>query len=246
MRVLGGEPKEATVTRLSSPEAIDRDSFQLSPQQVAYFDTFGFVRLPGLFADDIEEIEQAFEAVFEDERNDRMETYEPLHGGEKRLIIPVFIDRHETLRRLRNDRRVRGIVRALVGENYEYAESDGNLYWCDTSWHPDIYGAPIERYHVKLAFYLDSLHGESGAIRVIPGSNHHEGVYARTLLKQFFTGTPIKDVFGVEEDEIPSCTVKSEPGDVIVWNYRTIHASYNGGERRRLFTVSFREAEGES
>ncbi len=230
------------MTQVSSPESTGRDSYRLSPQQVAYFETFGFVRLPGLFRDDIERITAAFEKVFEDERNERMETHDALHGEEKRIIIPVFIDRHEVLRRLRDDERVLGIVSALIGENHEYAESDGSLFWCESSWHPDIYGAPLSQYHVKLSFYLDPLRGENGAIRVIPGTNHHEGAFAATLLKHFFGGESVKDVYGIEEREIPSWTVESEPGDVIVWNYRTIHASYNGGERRRLFSISYREA----
>jgi hypothetical protein len=233
------------VTRVSSPEATRRESFQLSPQQVAYFETFGFIRLRGLFADDIERITAAFEKVFEDERNERMETYDALHGEERRVIVPVFIDRHATLRQLRNDPRVVGVVRALIGDDYEFAESDGSLFWCESSWHPDIYGAPISRYHVKLSFYLDELRGENGAIRVIPGTNHHEGAFARTLLKHFFGETSIAEVYGVDEREIPSYTVESEPGDVIVWNYRTIHGSYHGGARRRLFSISFREPAGD-
>jgi hypothetical protein len=230
-----------TVTRVSSLQTTRREDFQLSPQQVAYFETFGFIRLRGLFANDIEGITVAFERVFEDEQNERMETYDALHGEERRLIVPVFIDRHEKLRQLRNDPRVQGIVQGLIGDNYEYAESDGSLFWCESSWHPDIYGAPLSKYHVKLSFYLDELHGENGAIRVIPGTNHFEGTFARTLLKHFFGGTPIKDVYGVDERDIPSYTVESEPGDVIVWNYRTIHGSYHGGARRRLFSISFRE-----
>ena len=27
-----------------------------------------------------------------------------------------------------------------------------------------------------------------------------------------------------------------------MWNFRTIHGSYNGGERRRLFSLNFGEA----
>ena len=53
----------------------------------------------------------------------------------------------------------------------------------------------------------------------------------------------VKDVYGIEHNEIPSWTLESEPGDLIIWNFRTLHASFNGGERRRLFSINFREAD---
>ena len=31
---------------------------------------------------------------------------------------------------------------------------------------------------------------------------------------------------------------------MIAWDFRTIHASFNGGERRRLFSINFRGPEG--
>ena len=50
------------------------------------------------------------------------------------------------------------------------------------------------------------------------------------------------ETLGVTGGEIPSVTVESTPGDLIIWNFRTIHGSYNGGERRRLFSMNFGEA----
>jgi hypothetical protein len=227
----------------STPQSTGQQRFDLSPQQVAYFDTFGFLRVPGLLRADIGEITAAFEEVFDNERNQPIETHEPLHAGQRRVIIPRFIERHETLSRLRDDPRVLGIVQGLIGENYEFAESDGNLFYCESDWHPDIYGAGMSRFHVKLSFYLDSLQGENGAIRVIPGTNHHKETFAGMLLKNFFGGKTLEEAYGVAPKDIPSYVVPSEPGDVIVWNYRTVHASYHGGERRRLFSISFRQAE---
>jgi hypothetical protein len=231
------------MTQTAAADATAGADFQLTAQQVAFFDQFGFLRIPALFEKDIDDITDAFEQVFEDETNDRMETYEDLHGGEKRLIVPVFIDKHPTLLQLRHDPRVQGIARSLIGQRYEYAESDGNLFYCESSWHPDVYGAPLTRYHVKLSFYLDRLAAETGAIRMIPGTNHYQGQFAKNLRKLIFDHTPTMEVYGIEERDIPSWTIANDPGDVIVWNYRTIHASYNGGARRRLFSISFREPE---
>ncbi len=217
-------------------------TFELTKQQKAYFESFGFLRIPGLFADDIDRIIGGFEAVFRDDAHIRMDTREDLHLNKRRLIIPSFIDKSPDLRWLLDDDRVNGVVRGLVGDDYAFAESDGNLFFCDSSWHPDTYAAPMEVFHVKLSFYLDSLGGESGAIRMIPGTNHHMVPFVHELKLNLKDPRSIIDIYGVEYDQIPSWTLESEPGDLIVWNYRTIHASFNGGERRRLFSMNFREA----
>jgi len=213
----------------------------LSPQQIAYFETFGFVHLPGLFREDMDWIVEAFEEVFANEGHPRMETYEHLHLAQRRIIIPGFITRSEKLTRLLEDPRVLGVVSSLIGPNWEYAESDGNLFFCESSWHPDTYAAPLHQFHIKLSFYLDPLTAESGAIRMIPGSNHPKTPYTRLLRRNLEDHTRVPEIYGVDHKDIPSWPLASEPGDLIVWNFRTIHASFNGGERRRLFSINFRE-----
>jgi Phytanoyl-CoA dioxygenase (PhyH) len=234
-------PGDMTPTLGTDKPARAQEAFQLSPQQVAYFDTFGFLMLPGLFKDDVEEIVAGFERIFADESNTRMETHHPLHGEQRRVIILSFIDKDPCLRQLRQDSRVLGIVNSLIGERNEYAESDGSIFYCESSWHADIYGAPMHKYHVKLSFYLDPLFAESGAIRMIPGTNHFQETFATTLRTNLEDPLGIGAVYGVDGAEIPSFALASNPGDVVVWNYRTLHASYNGGDRRRLFSISFRE-----
>jgi ectoine hydroxylase-related dioxygenase (phytanoyl-CoA dioxygenase family) len=224
-------------------DAATGEAFEISPQQKAYFDAFGFLRLPGLFKDDIDRLVAGFEEIFADEAQVRTETHEELHLERPRIIITDFIDKSDKLRPLLDDPRVVGVVRGLIGDNYEYCNSDGNLFYCESSWHPDTYGAPLTRYHVKLSFYLDPLHSDSGAIRMIPGTNHNQTPFARQIRRNLEDPQKIKSIYGVEPNQIPSWTLGSEPGDLIVWNFRTVHASYNGRERRRLFSVNFREVE---
>ena len=237
------DPRLAPVTWRNGHGDRRRTRRSSRPQraQVAYFETFGYLKLPGLLADDIDEITEAFEAVFADEANPRWETYEELHLRRRRLIIPAFIDRHPRLARLRDDPRVSGIVRSLIGPDYEYAESDGNIFSCESSWHADTYSAGLGRLHVKASIYLDPLSADSGAIRVIPGTNFHHTSYAQTLRRELEHADQIESHFGIDGRDIPSWAISSVPGDVVVWNFRTIHASYNGGERRRLFSINFRE-----
>jgi hypothetical protein len=223
----------------------------LTPPQVAFFETFGYLKLPGLFADDVDEIIGGFEEVFAAEGHLRMELYEPLHGEERRLIIPQFITKSERLTRLLEDARVTGVVSSLLGDRYEYAESDGNLFDCESTWHSDIYGAPMHLHHVKLSFYLDQLRADSGAIRVMPGTNFFNEQFALAVRKHIKDVSKIEDEFGVPDRGLPSVVLETDPGDVVVWDFRTIHASFYGGKRRRLFSINFREelaeqGEGES
>jgi hypothetical protein len=213
----------------------------ITEQQVTFLDTFGYLRIPGLFADEIEEITEAFEAVFTDPGNGRMDMNEPLHRNDRRVIIPAFVDRHPRLARLPRDERILGIARAVLGDDVEYAESDGNLAFCHSEWHADTYGAPMGRRHIKISFYLDWLRADSGAIRVIPGTHFWQGSYALSLRHSFREFGRTTEVFGVDSPDIPATVVDSDPGDVLVWDYRVVHASFNGLDRRRFFSVNFRE-----
>ena len=78
----------------------------LSPQQISFYEAFGFLKLPGLFRDDIERITDAFEAVFADETNPRFEYYAELHAERRRILIPQFIDKAPVLEALRHDPRM--------------------------------------------------------------------------------------------------------------------------------------------
>lgn len=216
------------------------EAVPLQPEQAHYFETFGFLKIPRLFEPEVDAIAAGFEAIFDDPAHERLESRHAIHGDQRRVTIPSFVDRDARLRWLRSDQRVLGVARSLVGEPYEYAESDGSVFYCGTSWHADIYGAPMEQYHIKLYFYLDPLTAESGALRVIPGTNHFAETYAATLRRDLEDPRQTLARYGVDGADLPAVAVETQPGDVIVGNYRTLHASYGGSDRRRLFTMSFR------
>ncbi len=230
------------------PEALRQ--LELTPQHVAWFETFGYLVLRGWFADDMPRIREGFEEVFDREEaqlldpdNEYHRTDDPEFQRETRWIIPAFVDRSEKLEWLRRDPRLDAVARALVGNGYGYAESDGNLFNCNVYWHMDAYGAAADAKHIKAFFYLDPLGHDSGALRVIPGS-HLGGPYTAALFRQLVKDPEqIPDLLGVGIDGIPSVTLELEPGDLIVTNFRTLHASFQGGARRRLFTMNYRVAE---
>lgn len=212
----------------------------LTEQQVAFFQTFGYLKLPGLFRSNLEQINAGFAEVFANDEHQRIETRELLHGERRRLMIPQFIDKSAQIAWIRDDPRVTGIATSLLGE-YDYAESDGNLLDCETSWHCDIYGAPMSIPHVKLFFYLDAQRADSGALRVIPGTQYFQETFARTLRKKVNDPQGISDEFGLERSELPAVSIETDPGDIIALDFRTIHGSFHGPGGRRLFTLNFRE-----
>ena len=219
------------------------EAYALSAAQIHYFDTCGYLKNPGLLKDDFETINQGFEYLFGNQEQPVWETREALHGDERRVIIPGFIEQSPLLAPLQHDPRIVGIVKSLIGPAYKWSSSDGNLFYCESYWHSDMYATPLQHYHIKLSIYLDELSGDNGAIRIIPGSHFHNQTFARTLQRDFKDAEKIEALFGVKGKDIPAVTIESSPGDVIVWNFRTIHARYNGGERRRLFSLNFGEAE---
>ena len=114
--------------------------FQLSPQQRAVFDAFGFLKLPGLFRAEIDTLAAAFDAVFaahppsmvissdEDvlQRTPRAATRTYRH-----IIAPDFVEKSPVLRDLPHDPRVRAVVAGLVDKPFAYRASDGHRFHCD-------------------------------------------------------------------------------------------------------------------
>lgn len=236
----------------------------LSPQQLAFFETFGFLRLPGLLVDEFDEIEAGFEEVFAakeflewlawvkgtelpttgptgDINYDAawFETKFDLHFNRRRVTVPLITDRNDRLRSLPSDPRLLAIATALLGPDFEVKASDGNLFYCDTSWHVDSYSAPLQEHHVKISMYLDPLDAKSGAIRLIPGTHFHMTPFARKVRGAIRSTDQLRSVLGVEPDQLPSYVLENKPGDVVVWDYRTVHAAFNSGERRRLLSMNY-------
>jgi hypothetical protein len=226
--------------RMARSDALDT---VLTPQQLAFFDAFGFLRFPGFFADKLQEIDDAFESVIANSDIPKDESIQRVHRHEPRYIVSNITDVHPVLGSLPEDPRILSIVEALMGPSYEYAGSDGNLYYCDTLWHSDTYGAPPRQFHVKFSMYLDPVDADSGAIRVIPGSHFLNEGFSKALRIGFKDPTDVESTFGVESTEIPAVTLTSNPGDVIAWNYRIVHAAFNGRPRRRHISFGYRQRE---
>lgn len=200
---------------------------KLTQQQIDFFGTFGFIKFPELFKEEIAGITEEFEQVFP--------MFEGKHDGNKRTCIVPFVDQREKLSALLDDARIAGIAAGLLGENFNYMGSDGNFYTGDTSWHRD--GEVRERRHIKMAFYLDELSSSTGALRVIPGSHRLDDQFGKDLKKTY----KHMDAWGIVGDEVPAITLDVVPGDLLVFDHNTFHSSWGGSKSRRMFTLNLCE-----
>lgn len=213
------------------------DKLQLTAQQLAFMETFGYLVFPGLLNDKIDRIIAEFESVFAAHGGGH--NGKP-HDGTARSCILPFVDQTEYLASLIDDPRIDGIFTSLLGEDYNYLGSDGNFYVGDTNWHSDtdwsgkMRGKP-PRIFYKMALYLDPVTATSGALRVIPGSQHYGDAFAEALQATLRTS---QDKLGIHGSQVPAIALESNPGDVVVFNQNTKHSAWGGSNRRRMFTIN--------
>lgn len=209
--------------------------FRLTDQQINFFQTFGYLSFPGLLADRSEEIVDAFEAVWSERGGGH--NGKPHEGTARSCIVP-FIDQSEYLSSLLDEPRILGIATTLLGDDFNYMGSDGNYYVGDTRWHSDGGHKPEDPTHIKIAFYLDHLTRDTGALRVIPGSHLFGDGYADRLQEEIRES---EADWGVQGQDVPAIAFETQPGDVVCFNHNTKHAAFGGGGRRRMFTMNLCE-----
>jgi len=210
----------------------------LTDQQKQFFLTFGFVRLPGLVKDDIAQITTGFQRVFDQNPDDIVTWIHETHENNNRLFIPQFIDRHPYLKKLKTDDRIEAINKDLIGEDVMFRGSDGNLFECGTRWHNDAYGADMSKVNIKYGLYLDQIDAGSGALRFLPGTHYFNESYSKSVRKNL--KNPEANL-GINDDEVPAFVYPNVPGDVIVWDYKIMHATCYAGNTRRMIAMDFSE-----
>ena len=201
---------------------------QLTQAQKAFFDTFGYLCVPGLLTQaEVERVTQAFEwSINHWGGGDG-------HDGSKRTMFAAPIEHTPELCALMDHPGVVGLIAGVVGDDFNYCGGDGNYYSGDTGWHPD--GNWGQLWSVKTAFYLDAVGRDSGCLRVIPGS-HRPDHFVRQLGLNL---NEAQDLFGVSPADIPGqVALESRPGDAVIFNHDLYHAAFGGGTRRRMFTLN--------
>lgn len=218
------------------------NSSMITEQQVNYFDTFGYLALPGLFSDEITAITDAFNAVFADESQMRWEAKSDKIVTGRREVVPGIIERHADLSKIITDRRVLDIANALMPTGYTFLPGDGSRFRSETCWHADVTGIDLNVRNIKMALYLDPLDTDNGALRVLPGTHRIDNEFTKQVSRMIMPEGSVVDKLGIKGSEIPSWTLKSNPGDLLVWDRRVLHSSYKGTKERRVIAFGFKAA----
>jgi hypothetical protein len=202
--------------------------------------TFGYLLLPGLLRDSIAKIDAAFERTLKDHGADS-------YAGEHRFTVSPGINGSEDLCEAFLDAEpVDAVLTGVLGADYQYWNSELSYCGGDTPWHSDSPWLESGRTAgwCEMLVYLDPLSAETGALRVVPGSHRVDDEYANDVHAGIFDDTAARpaqpaDTWGVSAAEVPAVVLPTQPGDVILLNHMTAHASFGGGARRRLMTSVF-------
>ena len=236
----------------------------LTPQQLAFYDAFGFLVVRQAFShDEMRVIEIDHETIMLEDRHGK-----PFDGRKSQNVIDT-IEHQPGFRQIMENDRIAGSVGQIMGPDFVYLGSDSHFYVGDTHWHPDMgwhpsmFGGgkqpPLTSTlpGIKVAFYLDPVTCDTGCLRVIPGSHlmlaggsasdspvlnpfqDYLGVIHCDRPENFTADGRIQK-FGLESRDIPSYPLESESGDVVFFNHRTWHASFGGAANRRMIALNYK------
>ena len=201
----------------------------LTPQQQAHFNIFGFLLLKQCFTEcEMAAFIDAAEALWATDP-------EPEANGERRLNC--FVERRPDLTRLAADDRLYRSVESLLGADFIWVGSEGNISNKDyIKWHADrkYYRSGEEQWidfpQVKAMLYLEKLTRDTGCLRVIPGSHRmplHKDLAAQEI-------DPEARPFGVAPQDVPCVPLETAPGDMILFHHCIWHSTFGGGKRRYI------------
>jgi Phytanoyl-CoA dioxygenase (PhyH) len=198
--------------------------------QVDWFRTFGYLVLRGFFEPPLvdalrAEMIRTMLAVHGDRYDERL-----ARGGMAGHYTCLLGPWAPRTVELVDSRGFVALAERLVGGGVLPSPGDtqGILYFDHAGWHNDT-GIPIRG--VKFVSYLEPLDGDSGALRVLPGS-HRLPVSA------------LGHLYSVDVDvsDVPAQVLATEPGDVIAFDPLLYHASWGGKDRHQWSTMYVRDA----
>jgi hypothetical protein len=120
------------------------------------------------------------------------------------------------------------LAATLLGGSVLPVRAKGVRYFRSTPWHAD---SAHEVASVGFAAYLEPLHADNGALRVVPGSHHREsGEIMRAYLASLGSAATVAS--------LPGFPIATAPGDVIAFDEHLLHAS-TGGTTRCQWRVDY-------
>ncbi len=198
-------------------------------RDIDHYRAFGFVVLRGTFTAD-EVVALGREADTELAAQYRAT---PFDGSRRHFCCMNDDQRTPTFATLLQDERFLDGGEALHGGELTPMWCDANRYSHDTHWHPDLGGSPrsIEFAGIKFAIYLEPLDGDSGALRVVPGSHRQP---QHDAVRDFLARHP-----DFPADQLPATVCVTAPGDVVAFHHALFHAACHARAARRLCTLAY-------
>jgi hypothetical protein len=168
----------------------------LTKEQIAHFQTFGFLVLRQLFtAEEAVLMKREAEEIFAEERGGGPFT------GEATEYVQPFFERRPFLFSLMDDDRIYDIGVDLLGADFVLDQTEGRLRVEPTPWHGGE-GSKSGLGWIKIGFYLDPLTRDTGCLRVVPGSHLRADPDLMAPLRGR-NGDPEFRPFGMSPAEIP-------------------------------------------
>jgi hypothetical protein len=199
----------------------------LTTAQADHFSTFGFAVLRGFLADRSAAlraetdgaIRDAYAATYNERVIDGISGhYLPMAARLTPVSASLVCD----------DARFIDAAEQLLGGPVIPECPEGVLYFAEASWHTDD-GIGVRG--VKFAAYFDKLTGGNGALRLIPGSHHPEQNARLAAYRDRQRPIRTDTEAAAYQASIPGYVAATVPGDVIVFDLHTWHASLSGRDR---------------
>ena len=169
--------------------------------------------------------------VFEEDRGGT-----PVAEAETQDMV-TFMERKPYLSGLVDDDRVYNIGVDLLGLDFILHATSGARRVGDTPWHADqTPDSPLRS--ANISFYTDPLTRATGCLRIIPGSHRAGSPDLLAPLRSISTDPDFRP-FGMLPSELPCYSYETEPGDVIVFKAKLLHASFGSHVARHMHLISF-------
>jgi hypothetical protein len=201
---------------------------------IPHYRAFGFTVVRGVLRpDETAALASEITAAQRDAFASRYGT--PEGGGIDGHYLPMTADRTPVSAALVDDPRLFGLAESLLGGSVVPLPAEGVLYLGEAGWHfDDAIGAT----GLKVALYLEPLTAATGALRLLPPSH---GPEARRVLERYRAERACARGTQSLVDQMaafPFSAAGTEPGDAVVFDLHTWHASA-GGRNRRAWTVEY-------
>jgi len=206
----------------------------LTQSQIDFYHTFGFLQIHRYFSEDeLAIINTEFETGMA-----MAETIDKPRDDHEILKWSTLGPESPFFRSLQEDTRFLGVAEQIYGEDAVGVFCKNNRFSGNaTAWHPDVENVHFQG--IKFLFYLQSIDGDSGALRVIPGSHKNPLHDALLAIKLRGPDSPYLKASSLNINDIPAHICKSEPGDVIAFDFRIWHASWGGTTDRRMCALNY-------